>query len=145
MIGRSTLLELALVSSQNPTLLQWEMVLWTKLNFLDYRMLLWHCNLATFKTFCRHYMQKRMDTWMEMTNFTVVRVVLRNNYWSRNLIGPYCFWEISPRNSTLFTRPILTMRRTWAGHETKHLTCDTRPLLLTWAGWSLGKRLDRQS
>ena len=38
-------------------------------------------------------------------NFTVVRAVLRNNYWSHNLIGPYRFCVISPRNSTSFTRP----------------------------------------
>ena len=55
---------------------------------------------------------------MEMTNFTVVSVVLRNNYWSRNLIGPYRFRVISPRNSTSFTRPFLTGRRARAGHET---------------------------
>ena len=57
---------------------------------------------------------------MEMSNFTVVRAVLRNNYRSRNLIGPYCFWVISPRNSTLFTRPFLTGRRARAGHETRN-------------------------
>ena len=58
---------------------------------------------------------------MEMLNFTVVRVVLCNNYWSRNLIGPYRFWVRSPRNSTSFTRMFLTKRRagwswdyTWA-------------------------------
>jgi len=53
-----------------------------------------------------------------MTNFTAVGAVLRNNYWSHNLIGPYRFWVISPRNSTLFTRPFLAGRRAWAGHET---------------------------
>ena len=54
---------------------------------------------------------------MEMSNFTVVRAVLRNNYWSRNLIGPYRFWVISPRNSTSFTRPFLSGRRVRAGHK----------------------------
>ena len=52
------------------------------------------------------------------TNFTVVRNVLRNNYQSRNLIGHYPFWVISPRNSTSFTRPFLAGRRAQAGHET---------------------------
>ena len=42
----------------------------------------------------------------------------RNNYQSRNLIGHYPFWVISPRNSTSFTRPFLAGRRAWAGHET---------------------------
>jgi len=55
---------------------------------------------------------------MEMTNFTVVRAVLHTNYWSRNLIGPYCFWVISLKNSTSFTRPFLARRHVWAGHET---------------------------
>jgi len=55
---------------------------------------------------------------MEMTNFTVVSAVLRNNYWSRNLIGPYRFWVISPRNLTSFTRPFLAGRHARAGHET---------------------------
>ena len=41
---------------------------------------------------------------MEMTNFIAIRAVLCNNYWSHNLIGPYRFWAISPRNSTSFTR-----------------------------------------
>ena len=54
-----------------------------------------------------------------LTNFTVARKVLRNNYRSRNLIGHYPFWVISPRNSTLFTRPFLTGRCVWAGHETR--------------------------
>ena len=36
----------------------------------------------------------------------------------RNLIGPYYFWGINPRNSTLLTRPFLTRRHTQAGHET---------------------------
>ena len=61
---------------------------------------------------------------MEITNSTVVREVLRNNYRSRNLIGHYHFWGISPRNSTSFTRPFLAGRRARAGraragHETK--------------------------
>ena len=45
--------------------------------------------------------------------------MLRNNYRSRNLIGHYPFWVISPRNSTSFTRPFLAGRRVWAGHETR--------------------------
>ena len=36
--------------------------------------------------------------------------MLCNNYWSRNLICPYLFWVISPRNSTSFTRPFLAGR-----------------------------------
>ena len=44
--------------------------------------------------------------------------MLHNNYQSRNLIGHYPFWVISPRNSTSFTRPFLAGRRAWAGHET---------------------------
>ena len=51
-----------------------------------------------------------MDTWREMKKF--VREVLRNNYWSCNLIGLYHFWGISPRNLTLFTGQFLTRRRT---------------------------------
>ena len=56
-----------------------------------------------------------------MNNFTVVREVLRNNYRSHNLIGPYHFWRISPRNSTLFTRPFFTGRHARARHETKYV------------------------
>ena len=41
------------------------------------------------------------------TNFTVVSKVLHSNYRSLNLIGPYHFWGISPRNLTLFIRPFL--------------------------------------
>ena len=44
--------------------------------------------------------------------------MLRNNYQSRNLIGHYPFWVISPRNLTSFTRPFLAGRHAWAGHET---------------------------
>ena len=44
--------------------------------------------------------------------------MLRNNYRSGNLIGHYPFWIISPRNSTLFTRPFLAGRRARTGHET---------------------------
>ena len=73
---------------------------------------------------------------MEMTNFTVVSTVLHNNYWSRNLIGPYRFRVISPKNLTLFTRPFLPGRRTRAGHETTKLhggihTSKWKPALLT--------------
>ena len=52
---------------------------------------------------------------MEMTNFTSVRAVLRNNYWSRNLIDPYSFCQVL---ATSFTRPFLAGRRARAGHET---------------------------
>ena len=42
-------------------------------------MLLQQCNLATFERFCEKPTQKSMDTQMEMSIFTVVREVLRNN------------------------------------------------------------------
>ena len=57
---------------------------------------------------------------MEMTNFTVVSKVLRNNDWFCLVIGLYRFWVISPRNSTLFTRPFLAGRCMWAGDETSN-------------------------
>ena len=53
--------------------------------------------------------------------------MLRNNYGSRNLIGHYHFWGISPRNSTSFTRPFLAGRRAWAGHETSEVPSLGRP------------------
>ena len=56
---------------------------------------------------------------MEMSKFYCCKECVRNNYQSRNLIGHYPFWVISPRNSTSFTRPFLAGRRAWAGHETK--------------------------
>ena len=56
-----------------------------------------------------------------MNNYTVVREVLCNKYQSRNLIGHYHFWGISPRYPTMFTRPFLTGRRVRAGHETKYM------------------------
>ena len=62
---------------------------------------------------------------MEMSNFTVVRAVLRNDYWSRNLIGPYRFCVISPRNSSSFTRLFLAGRCARAGHETRGYHTDT--------------------
>ena len=57
-------------------------------------------------------------TQVEIKTFTVVKEVLRNNYQSRNLIDPYDFWIISPRNFTSFTRPFLGSRCALAGHET---------------------------
>ena len=36
--------------------------------------------------------------------------MLRNNYRSHNLIGPYNFWGMSPRNSTSFIRQFLGTR-----------------------------------
>ena len=41
-----------------------------------------------------------------------------NNYRSHNLIGPYHFLGISPRNLTSFTRLFLAGRRTRIGHKT---------------------------
>ena len=57
--------------------------------------------------------------------------MLCNSYQSRNLIGPYCFWGISPRNSTLFTRLFLARRHTWAVHKTKYSLCLVLHLTLT--------------
>ena len=51
----------------------------------------------------------------------VVREMPHFNYQSRGRIGPYHFWGISPRNSTLFTRLFLAGRRMQAGHETSNL------------------------
>ena len=52
------------------------------------------------------------------------------NYRSRNLIGHYPFWVISPRNSTSFTRPFLARRHARAGHETivSHGNSSLEPL-----------------
>ena len=66
-----------------------------------------------------HSIKVRILKW-GWTNFIVVREVLRNNYWSCNLIVPYHFWVITPRNSTLSTRPFLTGRCTRLG-----LICQT--------------------
>ena len=44
--------------------------------------------------------------------------MLRDNYRSRNLIGHYPMWVISPRNSTSSTGLFLAGRRARAGHET---------------------------
>ena len=46
------------------------------------------------------------DTGIEINTFTVVKEVLCNNCKSCNLIGPYHFWGISPRNLTLLTRTV---------------------------------------
>ena len=78
---------------------------------------------------------------MEMTNFIVVSAVLRNTYWSCNLIGPYRFRVISPRNSTLFNRPFLAGRRARAGHETKdsspHLPVTPVELMRPGIDWNV--------
>ena len=73
---------------------------------------------SSVKTFYAKCTQKRYGYSSRDKNFTVVREVLRNNYQSCNLIGPYRFWGENPRYSTLFTRPFLTGRRVWAGDET---------------------------
>ena len=88
-------------------------------------MLLWQCNLATIKTFCGQPTQKRYRySNGDEQIFTVVKEVLRNNYRAHNLIGHYHIWVISQRNSTLFTRPVLTRRCARAGHETRNeATC----------------------
>ena len=56
---------------------------------------------------------------MEINKFYRCKESSRNNYRSRNLIGHYPFWVISPGNSTSFTRPFLAGRRARAGHETR--------------------------
>ena len=56
---------------------------------------------------------------MEINKFYRCKESSRNNYRSRNLIGHYPFWVISPGNSTSFTRPFLTGRHTRVGHKTK--------------------------
>ena len=65
------------------------------------------------KLFATHLLKKRWDAWVERQNFTVVKEVLHNNQWSRNLIGPYHILAISPGSSTSFTRPFLARRCTW--------------------------------
>ena len=55
---------------------------------------------------------------MKITNFTSVREVLHNNYWSHNVIDLYHFMGISPRNLTLFTRRFLAGRCTQARYKT---------------------------
>ena len=79
------------------------------------------CNLVMINAFWGKPAHKkvRMLEW-RLTNFTVVREVLCNNYRSCNLIGPYHFLGISPRNLTSFTRPFLTGRRAQARHESRH-------------------------
>ena len=59
------------------------------------------------KHFTPNPVKKGTDTRVEIKNFVVVREVLHNNYRSQNLIGPYHFWCISPRNSTSFARLLL--------------------------------------
>ena len=46
--------------------------------------------------------------------------MLKWRYRSRNLIGPYHFWCISPKNSTLFTIVFLTGKHMQAGDETNY-------------------------
>ena len=53
--------------------------------------------------------QKSTNTWREM--ITIIRKMVCNNYWSHNVVGPYQFGVISPRNLTSFTRPFLTVCR----------------------------------
>ena len=90
------------------------MVWWTKLNFLQAHTFV---TVPPSNILCQQHSKKGTDTRVEIKNFTIVREVLRINYLSRNLISPYHFWGISPRNSTLFTRFFLTGRCAWAGHK----------------------------
>ena len=55
-----------------------------------------------------------------------------NNYWSRNLIGHYHIRVISPRNSTLFTRPFLAggERHGWGTRLTKRNSCYASKITL---------------
>ena len=46
-------------------------------------------------------LKKGTETQVEIKFSTVLREVLCNNYQSHNLIGPYHFWGISPRNLTV--------------------------------------------
>ena len=62
-----------------------------------------------------------MDARVGIKIFTVVREMLCNYYQSHNLIGPHPFWEISLRNSTFYTRPLLAGRHMQAGHEAKFI------------------------
>ena len=52
--------------------------------------------------------------------------MVHDNYRSRNLIGSYHFWGISPRNSTLLTRPGGTR---WLDTRICHDIPITQPLL----------------
>ena len=64
-----------------------------------------------------HKVYKNTDTQVEVENFTIVRevlVIITNLAISLVLTT----FGISPRNSTLFTRPFLTGRRVRAGHAT---------------------------
>ena len=67
------------------------------------------CHLATFSP---------KPAQKEIKKVYCRKGMLHNNHWSHNLIGPYHFWVISPRNSTLFTRLFRPRRHAWAGHET---------------------------
>ena len=72
-------------------------------------MILRHCNLTTFKTFCRQPAQKK-DGYSNGGN-KFVGEVLHDNYQSHNLIGLYCFWVIIlvERLSVVYiTQPLFT-------------------------------------
>ena len=86
-----------------------------QVDFLGLAHALRQCNLASIKIFCSQPAQKRYGC--SNGDEQILRKV-RNNYRSRNLIGHYPFWVISPRNLTSFTRPFLAGRRARAGHET---------------------------
>ena len=101
-------------STADPTLSQGETAWWTKSGWHIFATVL----PSNIKTFYAKPAQRGTDTQVELKNFTVVRKVLHNNYWSHNLIGPCHFWGISPRNLTLFTRPFLARRHTQAWHKT---------------------------
>ena len=78
-------LQVLLVSSPDPTLSQGEIssqISWASAHFCK-----------CWKHFMPNLLKKCTDTWMHLTNFTVVRKVLCNNYWSHNLIGPYHFFQ----------------------------------------------------
>ena len=63
-----------------------------QVKFLGLVHTLWHCHLATFKTFYAKPTQKGTDTRVE-----IKKIYCCKHFQCRNLIGPYHFWEISPR------------------------------------------------
>ena len=58
---------------------------------------------------------------MEMNKFYCCKGSVSHNYQTCNLIDPYHFWGISPRNLTLFTRPFLAGGVRGLGTRYQHL------------------------
>ena len=99
--------------------------------------LLRQCHLALFKTLTPNPLKKGSDTWVK---FYCCKRSLRNNYQSCNLIGHYHFWGRSPRNLTLFTRPLLAGRhaRAWDYMCIKSSHGLTKHVLYRCAGFHTG-------